>query len=123
MAQQSWTYLNRIGQKFNIGLYHGLKSGHVIVYCNRSIVLIDFTIKDTKKYSFYIGEEFMELDLEKNKSIKEEFSYSLTINHELSTSYNKEKKERNRKNNLLAAFFGIAFFLAIGITCYIIATI
>lgn len=123
MAQQSWTYLNKIGQKFNIGIYHGLKSGHVIVYCNKSIVIIDFTIKEDKKYSFFIGEEFLELDLNKQSTSDPPFKYSLKINHNLTTPYNKVKKEKNKKNNIIAACCGLAFFLAIGITCYLIFTL
>ncbi len=123
MPQRNWTYSNTFGQQFNIGLYHGTKSGHVIVYCNRSIILIDFSISKTKKYSFFIGEEFIELDLQRKESTKEDFNYSLKINEELTTSQNKIRKERNRKNNLLAAFLGVAFFLTIGITCYVIFTI
>jgi hypothetical protein len=120
MPQQSWTYLNKIGQQFDIGLYHGLKSGHVIVYCNKSIVLIDFTIKETKKYSFFIGEEFLELDLEKNEKLNQKFEYSLKINHDFLTPYNRILKKINKKNNIIAACLGFAFFSVIGITCYFI---
>jgi hypothetical protein len=96
-----------------------MKTGHVILYCNESIVLIDFSILDNKKYSFFIGEEFIELDLEKDLSKKQKFNYKLKINKEANTSLNKLRKISNKKDNILAACLGLAFFLTIGITCYI----
>ena len=77
--QYTWTYTDPPNTIYNIGLYHGLDTGHVMVYCNDSIVIIDFNILEQKKYSFYIGEEFFELFLNKNEDGS--FSYELKINN------------------------------------------
>lgn len=118
MAQSNWTYSDPYGHQFNIGLYHGTKSGHVIVYCNKNILLIDFSILTTKKYSFYVGEEFLELELTKNQAKK--FEYKLSVNHEIHTSLNIKRNTIARRDNMIAACLGIVFFLTVGFTCYAI---
>jgi len=120
MAQSNWTYADPLGQQFNIGLYHGTESGHVIVYCNKTIMLVDFSILETKQYSFYIGPEFFELKLEKDNDQTEGFNYELKVNKELNTTLNQIRKVSNLKNNIIAACLGLVFFLTIGITCFMI---
>lgn len=104
MAQQSWTYADDGGQLYNIGLYHGSPSGHVIVYCNSNIMVIDFSILDTKQYSFYVGEEFFELNLELQDSL---FHYELKINDTVRSPLNKIRNNLQRRYNMISLGIGV----------------
>ena len=117
MAQQSWTYADDAGLYYNIGLYHGSPSGHVIVYCNSDIMVIDFSILDTKKYSFYVGEEFFELNLELEES---EFQYELKINDTVKSPLNKIRNQLQRKYNMISLGLGILIIGGIILTCFLI---
>jgi hypothetical protein len=52
MAQRLWYYKNEYGPDYEIGLYHGDKSGHVMIYVGQKIVKIDFSVFDNKNYHF-----------------------------------------------------------------------
>ncbi len=119
MAQLSWLYADDTGSQYNIGLYHGAESGHVMIYCNRSILLVDFSIKkETKNYSFYIGEEFFELGLNRGES--NQYSYELKINKEISTPLNLVRNKVNKYYNYVCFGLGAAFIFAIAFTTYLL---
>ena len=61
MAQMNWIYLDDRGGRHSIGLYHGDRSGHMLIHCNRKIIQIDFSVKETKTYSFFVEDEFCEM--------------------------------------------------------------
>ena len=104
MAQFQWTVLGVTGKKYNVGLYHGDKSGHLLVHCNGNIVLTEFFVKETKNYSFFLDDELYELLVEKNET---QFGYSLNPNKTADTPMNRQIWERDRKNLLQTiAFFG-----------------
>lgn len=94
MSQLSWTLLDDFGQKFEIGLYHGNSSRHVLIHVNRKPIVIDFNIRENKKYSFYVGYEMCELEIIKNL---DNYSYSFITNRDIDTPLNKVRKEVSRK--------------------------
>jgi len=53
----NWTYLADAGKKHHVGLMHGAKSGHLLVYCDSKILLIDFNVLEDKTYTFFIDVE------------------------------------------------------------------
>ena len=110
MGQLRWTYLDDFGGKYNVGLYHGERSGHVMLYVNSSIVLIDFSIKDTKKYSLFIGEELCDLTLEKED---DGFSYGLVPNTAVDTDLNRQRRKINIRDNIKTCFLGVLLVLLI----------
>ncbi len=61
MAQKAWYYKNETGLAYDLNMYHGDKSGHVLIYSNQAIIAIDFNVRSTKVYSFYLGDELFEL--------------------------------------------------------------
>lgn len=63
MPQQSWYYKNDSGNHYDLNVYHGDESGHVIIYSNQIIIVIDFGIKNDKSYSFYLDEELFQLSI------------------------------------------------------------
>jgi hypothetical protein len=60
MAQITWQYINKQDTAYFVSLYHGDKSGHLLLYSGKQIISIDFSIKANKTYSFLLGEELME---------------------------------------------------------------
>ena len=56
MSQASWQYYDPIKGFQTIGLYHGDESGHVVIYVNNKVLLIDFLVLHDHRYSFYVNE-------------------------------------------------------------------
>ncbi|MBK8828826.1 MAG: hypothetical protein IPO26_19710 [Saprospiraceae bacterium] len=69
-----WKYKNLSGTDYDINLYHGDISRHVIVYIGQEIIKIDFSVLGDKEYSFMLGEELFKLSIE---YIKGKTNYTL----------------------------------------------
>jgi hypothetical protein len=67
MSQSLWTYYDPCHGKQTVGVYHGDDSGHLVVYCNNKIVMIDFKVKQSKSYSFFINKCLIQLKLQKKE--------------------------------------------------------
>ena len=93
MSQMQWTVLGGEGQHYRVGLYHGDESGHLMVQCNGSILIIDFQVLDTKAYHFLLGEELYQLQLLRKA---DRFVYSLAIDESGDTSGNRRRKREKR---------------------------
>ncbi len=102
MGQQQWTVPGYGGKPYNVGLYHSAKKGHLLVYCNGEILIIDFGVTDSKDYSFMLGEELYELYIIKNGS---KFEYTFKHNEAIDTPHNirREKTVKTDKRRVLAA--------------------
>ena len=74
MPQVFWKYKNLSGTDYDINLYHGDISRHVIVYIGQEIIKIDFSVLGDKEYSFMLGEELFKLSIE---NIKGKTNYTL----------------------------------------------
>jgi len=74
MPQIFWKYKNVSGTDYDINLYHGDISRHVIVYIGQEIIKIDFSVLGDKEYSFMLGEELFKLSIE---YIKGKTNYTL----------------------------------------------
>ncbi len=114
MGQFNWTVLGQQGKQYRVGIYHGDKSGHLMIHCNSKVVLVDFSVKESKDYSFFIDDEFFVLEVEKQDG---QFLYGLELNTSADTPLNKIRKKRDIKHLvgvglIIAAIFvvGIGFF-------------
>jgi len=120
MAQMNWVFLDDFGGRHRVGLYHGDRTGHVMVHCNMRVVQIDFSVKDSKMYSFFIEDELCELILEKKDGV---FGYEFRVNKKVDTPRNRirrVKEGQTRKYMVLLAggvllvlaiaFFGLRWF-------------
>ena len=94
MAQFHWTVLGKTGKKYEVGLYHGDKSGHLMVHCNKKPIVVDFYIKESKDYAFFLDDELFDLSIEKKDG---QFLYGLKSNTEADTPLNRAIKERDKK--------------------------
>lgn len=98
-----------------MGLYHGDRSGHVMIQCNLRIIQIDFSVKDTKMYSFFIEDELCEIILEKKNGV---FGYEFRVNKKVDTPLNRIRRTRDGRDRKylamliggLAVVLGLAFF-------------
>ena len=97
------TYTDPFKGVFNIGLYHGKDTGHVLVYINNRITIIDFNIKDDKQYSFYLGPELFDLRLHKEMA---GFTYSIEKNLEAPTALNEARRRSDREDLQLMSIGG-----------------
>lgn len=115
MSQFNWTVLGQHGKKYRIGLYHGNTSGHLMVYCNYKVMLIDFSVLDSKTYTFFLDEELCELNLERHGN---HFRYGLNLNKEADTPLNRKRRLLDRKNMLKAGLFLGGLILAISLLIF-----
>lgn len=90
-----WTYLGDENKRYQVGLYHSPRKGYLLIHCNAKIVLIDFNVFNTSSYSFFIEDELCRIDLERNS---QRFLYGFTIDQEIDTPRNRQRKRLYRKN-------------------------
>ena len=95
MNRFNWTYLADQGKRHHVGLMHGAESGHLLVYCDARIILIDFEILEDKTYSFFIDEQLCEISIER---INGQFYYSFEINKTANTPRNNLRKKIERRH-------------------------
>jgi len=95
VSQFNWTYLAPSGKKHHVGLFHGDRTGHVMIYCNSKVVLVDFKVRETKSYSIFIEEELCEIGIERQK---DRFVYGFDINKEADTPLNRVRKATDKKH-------------------------
>jgi len=107
LAQFNWTYLADTGRQYSVGLFHGDKTGHLLVYLNAKVIIIDFQVLETKTYSFFIEEELCEIEVERQA---ERFAYGFKINQEVDTPLNRERKKTEKANYRKGYWLAGAFF-------------
>ena len=119
LGQLRWTYLDDVGTLYNVGLFHGENTGHVMLYVNSKIVLIDFSIFKSKKYSLYIGEELCDIVLEKKE---DSFAYGLIPDKTADTDLNRARRKRAMENNIKTFIFGVLLVgLIISLSAFMIS--
>jgi hypothetical protein len=120
MAQINWVFLDDFGGRHKVGLYHGDRSGHVMIHCNLKVMQVDFSVEDSKMYSFFIEDELIEIILDKKDGM---FGYEFRVNKNVDTPRNKVRRIAEGKNRkqitlivgglvmvLAIAFFGLQWF-------------
>ena len=116
MSQMRWIYVDDYLRKYHVGLYHGMESGHVMIHCNGHVVVVDFHVQDSKKYTFYINDELFDIHLERNQ---DKFGYSLEIDERTETPRNIRRRRRDRRD-LITSIVGAAAFIGIVATMILI---
>ncbi|MCB0631033.1 MAG: hypothetical protein R2824_34420 [Saprospiraceae bacterium] len=115
MAQYNWLYLGDNGRQYNVGLFHGDRTGHIMVMCNARVVLIDFSVKEAKDYSFFIDDELFELSIEGGPG---RYAYNCAINEDADTPRNRDRKKQKRtdfrKTVALITIFALVVIGALG---------
>lgn len=111
--QAFWEYTNKHQYTYLVGLYHGDKSNHVIIYCNNSIIKIDFNIMYTISYNFMLDDELFSLKIDIQNETP---NYVLThLDHnEIIPQLSQNTKKLNKKDLILITLivtFALLFFL------------
>lgn len=93
-------------------LHHGNKTGHVLIHCNAKIMLIDFSVLQSKTYSFFIENELCEIVMERKGN---RFFYDFEINREVDTPLNRARNKLEKKHwrQSLLFFGGMLVLVAI----------
>jgi hypothetical protein len=117
MSQMTWIHIADDGSKHKIGLFHGNTTGHVLVYCNARIVVIDFNVSVSRKYSFFINDQLFDLEIEEKEG---KFAYGFKPDHIADTPYNQARRKDNRRQIKLVILLCIAFVLLIFLVSYFV---
>lgn len=112
MNHYTWTFVAGEGRNYNVGLFHGNKTGHLLIYIGSKIVTIDFKVFESKKYSFFIEDELCHIVLERKG---DKMFYSFEIDKKADTP-------RNRVRNAMERKFARQLLIAIVIFVAVIAT-
>ncbi|MBK7870025.1 MAG: hypothetical protein IPJ74_04680 [Saprospiraceae bacterium] len=117
MAQHNWAYTSVSGKQYVVGLYHGAESGHLMVYCNLSVIYIDFSVLQNWKYSFFIEDDLLELKIERQNG---GFHYGFDVNRQADTPRNRERKVQEQQDRRKVIFLsvGIVAMIIIGIAVW-----
>lgn len=67
----------------------------MVLYCNQRIVAVDFSVLESKQYTFFIDDELCEVQLKREG---EYFRYYFNLNREVDTDRNREIRKTDRKN-------------------------
>ncbi len=112
MAQLHWNYTSNQGQQYVVGLYHGPQSGHFIAYCNSAIIIIDFNVKNSKSYSFFLDNDLCHLKIQEENQA---FSYDFDVEMEANPSHEEAVPEKERYMGIWAVaglfLLGLSIFL------------
>lgn len=100
MNQRQWIIQSDTGKNHLLGIMHGPKTGHLLVYLNSKIMLIDFKILDDKSYSFFIDDELCEFIINKEDP-QHTFSYELKLDTHTATPKNVERNKIKRRELFL----------------------
>jgi hypothetical protein len=117
MSQMKWTYLDDYGGRYNVGLYHGNKTGHLLIYCDGRVVVIDFNVFKTKKYSFLINDDLCDLHVEQTDG---KFAYGFEVNHDVDTPANRRRRKHERQGIFHGILFFLGFILIIGVSVFLL---
>lgn len=108
----SWTYVAGEGRNTKVGLFHGNRSGHVLIYIGKKITVIDFKVFDSKEYTFFIDDELCRVKLERKGA---EMYYTFEIDKKTDTPRNRARwaLEKKHLRHLLIALCAFAVIIAI----------
>jgi hypothetical protein len=96
MAQAIWQFVSNTGFKHKIGVYHGDKSGHLLIYCDTRVVKIDFSVLEPYQFSFFVDDEFCEVTI--HKEANGSFTYDFQVDKQADTPLNQERKKEAKIN-------------------------
>ncbi len=111
MNRFNWTYLSDNGKRYHVGIMHGAESGHLLVYCNSNIILIDFEVLEDKSYSFFIDEQLCEISIERKGK---DFLYGFEIDRKADTPLNRQRKRIEKKQLIQSILLLMGFILLVG---------
>ncbi len=117
MSQFTWTYIGDNGALHRVGLFHGDNTGHLMIYCNTRIVVIDFGVTTSKNYSFFINDELCDIAIEENDG---KFSYGFKVDEITDTPRNRGRRKMLRAEYRQTFFIILVFLLILSTIVYFV---
>jgi hypothetical protein len=93
--QFTWTYVSDAGQRYTVGLFHSVREGHLMVYCNQKVVLIDFKVFDTRSYPLFLDDELFHVNIERKNG---KYFYGFRMDKEADTPRNQARRLIEKKH-------------------------
>ena len=114
MAQHKWSYISHSGKQYIVGVFHGAKTGHLLIYINSKIVQIDFKVLEDAMYSFFIDDELCEVSIKKKNG---GYAYDFRVNREVDTPLNRHLNafDRVNRNRIIAMLVGLVIFVSLAL--------
>ncbi len=106
MNHYTWTFVAGEGKNYPVGLFHGTKTGHLLIYVSGKIMTIDFKVFGSKSYSFFIQDELCRIRLERKG---DEMFYFFETDRQADTPLNHYRKKMERKYTRQMVIFILAF--------------
>jgi len=117
MSQFTWTYIADDGAQHRVGLFHGDNTGHLMIYCNTRIVVIDFCVTASKNYSFFINDELCDIAVEESEG---KFSYGFKVDEITDTPRNRGRKKMIRTEHRQMFYFTLSFVVLLGVFLFLV---
>jgi len=117
MSQFTWTYIGDNGALHRVGLFHGDETGHLMIYCNTRIVVIDFGVTTSKNYSFFINDELCEIAVEDDDG---KFSYGFRVDEVTDTPRNRGRRKMIRTEHRQTFYIILTFLLILSLTVFFV---
>src|SRR6187399_3245828 len=117
MSQFTWTYIGDNGALHRVGLFHGDHTGHLMIYCNTRIVVIDFGVTTSKNYSFFINDELCDIAIEEKEG---KFSYGFKVDEITDTPLNRQRRKLIRSQVKQTLLLGLIFILFIVLVVFLL---
>jgi hypothetical protein len=117
MSQMTWTYIADDGTRHKVGLFHGDNTGHLLIYCNATIMVIDFAVRSTRNYSFFINDELCDIAVEEKEG---KFYYGFKIDQITDTPRNRVRRNLFRAEVKRSLILGAIFILLILLVVYLV---
>lgn len=114
--QLTWTYVSDSGTRYVVGLFHSLKEGHLLVYCNQKVVLVDFKVFETRSYPLFLEDELFTITVEQQGN---RFSYGFQIDKKADTPRNKWRRMTEKKHWRQTLLFVVVLIAFVGTFTYL----
>ncbi|MEL6141007.1 MAG: hypothetical protein AAFU67_05265 [Bacteroidota bacterium] len=99
MAQFSWKVRANRGHKYEVGLFHGDDTKHVLLYCDNKVMHIDFAVEESKTYKLLLDEELCEVAI--NRLDDGKYDYDCRLDDEAETPLNVARREAEAEEKLI----------------------
>lgn len=117
MSQFTWTYIGDNGALHRVGLFHGDNTGHLMIYCNTRIVVIDFGVTTSKNYSFFINDELCDIAVEEKEG---KFSYGFKVDEVTDTPRNRGRRKMLRTEHQQTFLIILTFLLILSLIVFFV---
>jgi len=114
--QLTWTYVSDAGSRYVVGLFHSLREGHLMVYCNQKVVLVDFKVFETRSYPLFLDDELFQIKVERKGN---RFAYGFEIDKKADTPRNQWRRSTERKHWRHTMLFVLVLALFVGSFTYL----